>query len=55
MWADRIRHSAMAEQAVSSGLATGTDLERISAGWHAWAGADDGWFSILHGEVLCRV
>jgi SAM-dependent methyltransferase len=55
MWADRIRHSAMAGQAVSSGLATGADLERIGAGWRAWAAADDGWFAILHGEILCRV
>jgi ubiquinone/menaquinone biosynthesis C-methylase UbiE len=54
MWADRILQSAIAEQAVSYGYATQTDLERISAAWHAWSAADDGWFAILHGEIVCR-
>ena len=55
MWADRILDSAMAKQLVDSRLATTADLERISHAWRAWAVADDGWFSILHGEVLCEV
>ncbi|AEW97269.1 MULTISPECIES: class I SAM-dependent methyltransferase [Streptomycetaceae] len=52
MWADRILKSAMAEQALRDGLATGEDLRRISAGWLRWARAEDGWLSILHGEIL---
>jgi hypothetical protein len=55
MWADRVTQSAMATQAKRDGLATGDDLRRISAGWRTWAAADDGWISILHGEILCRV
>ncbi|WP_231916103.1 hypothetical protein [Microbacterium karelineae] len=55
MWADRIIESAMARQLVDTGLATPADLRRISAAWTAWSEADDGWFSILHGEILCRV
>ncbi|WP_295014409.1 class I SAM-dependent methyltransferase [uncultured Microbacterium sp.] len=55
MWADRILGSAITRQLLDTGAATGDDLERISAGWRAWAGEDDGWFSILHGEILCRV
>lgn len=55
MWADRILDSVLARQLVDSGLATGDDLHRISAGWRHWAAADDGWFSLLHGEILCRV
>ncbi|WP_416900515.1 class I SAM-dependent methyltransferase [Micromonospora echinospora] len=54
MWADRIRHSAMADQVRASGLATEEDLARLSTGWREWAAADDGWFTILHGEILCR-
>lgn len=54
MWADRILRSDLARQAVESGAATDDDLRRISVGWRAWAASDDGWLSILHGEVLCR-
>ncbi|SDI39238.1 class I SAM-dependent methyltransferase [Nonomuraea jiangxiensis] len=54
MWAERILHSSMAEQALATGAATEADLRRISAGWLEWAAADDGWLSILHGELLCR-
>jgi SAM-dependent methyltransferase len=54
IWAERILHSAVAEHAVAGGYATRGDLDRISAGWRAWGGAEDGWFAILHGEILCR-
>jgi hypothetical protein len=54
MWADRILHTAIADQAVGYGLATRADLERISAGWRSWSEAPDGWFAILHAELLCR-
>jgi SAM-dependent methyltransferase len=54
LWADRVTGSALARQLVDSGLASTADLERIAAGWRTWAAADDGWFSVLHGEVLCR-
>jgi SAM-dependent methyltransferase len=53
MWADRIRDSAIATQAIDGGYATRDQLDRISAAWHAWADAPDGWFSILHGELIC--
>jgi len=55
MWADRIRESDLARQLVTTGVATPADLDRISAGWREWAAAEDGWFVILHGEILCRV
>jgi SAM-dependent methyltransferase len=53
-WADRIQHSAIADQAMAAGFATREDLIRISAGWLAWGDAADGWMSLLHGELLCR-
>jgi SAM-dependent methyltransferase len=54
MWADRILHSAIAGQAIDYGYATESDLDRISAAWREWSAAQDGWFAILHGEILCK-
>ena len=54
MWADRILHSDLAEQAVGSGLATADHLRHIAEGWREWAVAADGWFAVLHGEIICR-
>jgi SAM-dependent methyltransferase len=54
MWADRILHTAIATQAVEYGFASQSDLERISAGWRDWGADADGWFTITHGEILCR-
>lgn len=54
MWADRILKSAIATTALAEGFATQQDLERISAAWQEWAAAEDGWFAVLHGEVLAR-
>ena len=54
MWADRILESALARQAVDTGLATRADLERMSAGWRQWADAEDGWYLVPHGEIIAR-
>ena len=54
MWADRVVASDFARQAVSRGFATEADLQRIRDGWLAWAAAEDGWLSVLNGEILCR-
>lgn len=54
LWAERILKSAMARQILDSGMATTAELQRISDGWRTWATAEDAWFSLLHGEILCR-
>jgi SAM-dependent methyltransferase len=54
MWADRILKSDMARTALDTGAATAEDLHRISAGWRRWAADDDGWVSLLHGELIAR-
>jgi hypothetical protein len=54
MWADRVVESALAEQAVSYGYATRADLKRMSEAWREWGQAEDGWFAVLHGEILAR-
>ena len=55
LWADRTVKSSYAANAISGGYATVGDLERIAEGWRAWAAHQDGWFSIVNGEILCRV
>jgi SAM-dependent methyltransferase len=55
MWADRIVGSDLARQLVADGAATPEELAEVSDAWRAWANADDGWLSVLHGEILCRV
>lgn len=54
MWADRILSSDIANQAVDGGHADHVELQEISAAWREWAAHDDGWFAVLHGEILCR-
>lgn len=54
MWAERILHSTVASDLVTLELATPAQLEEISAAWREWAGAEDGWIAIPHGEILCR-
>jgi SAM-dependent methyltransferase len=53
LWADRITGSAVARQAVADGYASTSELEDIAAGWRRWADQPDGWFAVLHGEILC--
>jgi SAM-dependent methyltransferase len=55
MWADRILGSALAEQLVLEHRATTDELEQISEAWRRWAADPDGWFSVHHGEILCRI
>jgi ubiquinone/menaquinone biosynthesis C-methylase UbiE len=53
-WADRISGSALADQAVERGLADPAELDDIADGWRAWAADADGWFCVVHGQVVCR-
>jgi len=54
LWADRTVQSSFAENATVGGHATAGDLARVADGWRAWAADPDGWFAIIHGEILCR-
>jgi len=54
LWADRFQHSDIARQLVAGGAASEADLRRIADGWLAWGAEPDGWFVVLHGEILCR-
>jgi ubiquinone/menaquinone biosynthesis C-methylase UbiE len=52
MWADRILQSALTSQLLDTGLATLPELEAISRAFLDWIEDKDGWFNVLHGEVL---
>ncbi|TMQ91919.1 methyltransferase domain-containing protein [Actinomadura soli] len=53
-WGGRLLRSSVADHAVAGGHATREELQRVYEGWKAWAAADDGWYSVTHGEILCR-
>jgi SAM-dependent methyltransferase len=55
LWADRAVASHFAAQAIGYGLADDVALEHLADAWREWGRAEDGWFAIMHGEVLARV
>lgn len=55
LWADRSVASNFAAQAIDHGLADEVGLELLADAWREWGQQPDGWFSVLHGEVLARV
>jgi hypothetical protein len=55
LWADRTLASAYAERAVGGRHADRARLRAISQAWREWGAREDGWFCVLHGEILCRV
>jgi ubiquinone/menaquinone biosynthesis C-methylase UbiE len=54
LWADRIRYSRIADQAVSYGLSSADELEEIAQAFLRWAASDDGVFMVPHIEILAR-
>jgi ubiquinone/menaquinone biosynthesis C-methylase UbiE len=53
-WAERMTDSAIAHQARAEGFATDDELREIAEAWRSWAADPDGWYSVLHAEVLAR-
>ena len=54
-WADRSTDSPLSEQVVRDGLATQRELQEIGDAWHEWSSDVDGWFAVVHGELLATV
>jgi ubiquinone/menaquinone biosynthesis C-methylase UbiE len=54
LWADRITApgSALAQRAAELGH-DADELADMANAWRTWAAHPDGWFAVLHGEVLC--
>jgi len=55
LWADRVLQSAIADRALELGLATREQLARMSGAWRRWAADEDGWFAVLHGEIIATI
>ncbi len=53
LWAERITATTLAEQAVARSLATRAELDAMGDAWRRWAEHPDGWFAVMHGELLC--
>jgi ubiquinone/menaquinone biosynthesis C-methylase UbiE len=54
LWADRVLLSSFADQAIAYRLADRADLSALSDAWRSWAADPDGFFAVLHVEVLAR-
>lgn len=54
LWADRVVSSDFARQAVAGGHATTEELNEMANAFQLWAEQPDGWFAVLHGEVLAN-
>ncbi|PMD21494.1 S-adenosyl-L-methionine-dependent methyltransferase [Hyaloscypha hepaticicola] len=54
LWAERTVASSFAKTAIDGKFATNTELENIAEVWRKWGEQEDAWFSVLHGEVICR-
>ena len=54
LWADRVRLSSFADQALEYKLSDRDELDSIAGAWRHWAEEPDGFFAVLHGEVLAR-
>ena len=52
--AGRVTAGALAEQLAREGWADAAEREEIAAQFLAWAEHPDGWFNLLHGEILAR-
>ena len=54
LWADRVTASRFATRAAELGLAHERELAELADAFRTWAAHPDGWFTVLHGEILCR-
>ncbi|MCL6423049.1 methyltransferase domain-containing protein [Brachybacterium sp. JHP9] len=52
--AERISGTALGAQLVREGRAAQEELDGIAVAFRAWAEDADGWFTLLHGEIIAR-
>ncbi|KAF2270813.1 S-adenosyl-L-methionine-dependent methyltransferase [Lojkania enalia] len=55
LWADRTLQSNFKASALESGYATEEDLHKIVEAWKAMEKKQDGWFAVIHGQIICHV
>ncbi|OOF91399.1 hypothetical protein ASPCADRAFT_177418 [Aspergillus carbonarius ITEM 5010] len=49
----KVGGSKWADLVVEGGYATREELEGVVKGWEEWVDCEDGWFGVLHGEIVC--
>ena len=54
LWIDRLRYSSFGTLAVSQGFTDEAGLEEMIVAWEDWARDGDGWFVVVHSEILAR-
>lgn len=54
-WSGRIVADPLAAQLEREGWADAAAREEIAEGFRRWAADPDGWFCLLHGEIIARV
>lgn len=54
-WQRRAVESTFRDEVLDQGLGDEAMITEMVAGWRAWTDSPDGWFVIVHGEVLARV
>jgi SAM-dependent methyltransferase len=54
LWADRVLHSSFGEQALAYELSDEAELAAVAEAWRRWAARPDGFYALLHAEVLAR-
>lgn len=54
-WQRRAVESGFHDQVIAQGLAGEGEIAHVVEGWRAWTESPDGWFVIVHGEILARV
>jgi len=55
LWADRTVSSNFKTTALKHGLVDEEKLDKIAASFMEWGRLEDGWFSLLNGEIICRL
>ncbi|KAL4940164.1 hypothetical protein BDV06DRAFT_230515 [Aspergillus oleicola] len=51
--AKRMEDSGFAEQSLEGEFASKEEMGDIARGWREWVKDEEGWFGVLHGQMLC--
>lgn len=54
-WQRRAVESGFHDQVMAQGLADEGEIAHVVEGWRSWTESPDGWFVVVHGEILARV
>lgn len=54
LWAERTVASSFAKTAIENGTGTKERLDKAAEAWKRWGKEEEAWFSVLHGEIICR-